>query len=133
LPDAAITFQDAGVKAGSDDRHIAAINGAADVPLGILLHDQVSAGDVGAVGKQVAIFGLYPETLPFVASGAIAAGAQVVADAANPGQFKTLPAGTGTYIIVGRNRFAIAGAQDATQPNDRGSLIHCVPFAITIP
>ena len=91
------------------------------------------------MSKHVAIFGLYPESLPFVASGAIAADAEVVPDPSNPGQFMQLPDGNlgstkvaGTYYPVGRNRFAIAAAQDPTQPNDRGSLIHKTPAAKVI-
>ena len=49
---------------------------ATDIPRGILLNDQVDNGEPGAVRKQVAIFGLFPETLPGVASGAIAANAE---------------------------------------------------------
>ena len=132
IPDAAIAFQDSVVKLGSSDRNIAVASLQADVPIGILLHDLVSSGDVGAVQKQVAIFGLYPESLPFVASGAIAALQRVVVDPANPGQLMALPAVAGTYVVVGVSRFAIAGAQDSTQPNDRGSLIHQVPYFVNV-
>jgi hypothetical protein len=134
IPDAAIANPDYGVKIGSSDRNIAVIANAADIPVGILLHDFVSSGDVGVVQKKVALFGLYPETLPFVASGAIAAEAEVAPDPANPGQFMQLPDGSngtakvpGSYYVVGRNRFNIAAAQDPTQPNDRGNLIHKTP------
>lgn len=138
LPDAAISFADAVVKIGSTDRNLAIASAQADKPIGTLLHDFVSSGDVAVVSKQVALFGVYPETLPFVASGAIPAMARVCVDPANAGQLMQLPDGldgstkvTGTYFTVGRSRFAIAAAQDPTQPNDRGSLLHHIA-ALTV-
>lgn len=125
--DAAITFPHAVVKTGSDDRHFAAVANVADVPRGIVLHDTVSADDVTAqIKKNVALFGVYPETLPAIVSGAITAMAQVVADPANPGQVKQLPAAAGTYYVIGRARFAVTTAGDTL------SLIHQVPVAVTI-
>ena len=135
FPDEAIGFDDAGVKIGSTDRNITLIGAAADIPLGILVHDSVAADEAGgAIPKVVAIFGIFHESLPFVASGAIAADAEVVPDPANPGQFMQLPDGNngsaktpGSYYVVGRNRFGIAAAQTSSNANDRGDLIHKTP------
>lgn len=125
--DAAIAFPFALVKTGSDDRHVAATANVADIPRGVVMHDTVSSDDVAnGIKKTVAILGMYPETLPVPASAPIAAGAQVVADPANPGQVKQLPAVAGTYIVVGRARFAVVTAGDPV------SLIHQVPVAVTI-
>lgn len=125
--DASIAFPYALVKSGSDDRHFAATANAADIPRGIVLHDTVSDDDVAAMTKKtVALLGVYPETLPVPASAPIAAGAQVVADPANPGQVKQLPATAGTYYVIGRSRFAVVTAGDLV------SLIHQVPVAVTV-
>lgn len=126
FPDAAIALADAVVKSGSDDRHFAVTSAQADIPLGVLMHDVVSAGDYAAgTGKNIAIFGVYPETLTVIASAAIAKGAEVVIDPANPGQVITKPATAGqTYIVIGRSRFTVANAGDPC------SLIHCVPRAV---
>ena len=86
----------------------------------------MDAGEPGAVRKQVAIFGLYPETLPGVAAGAIAANAEVVADLATPGYVKALPSAAGTYVVFGRARFAVASAGDPV------SIIHAVPRVVTV-
>ena len=127
FPDAAIAFPFALVKTGSDDRHFAATANAGDIPRGIVLHDTVSSDDaLAGIKKTVAILGLYPESLPVPSSAPIAAGAQVVADPANPGQVKQLPATAGTYYVIGRSRFAVVTAGDPV------SLIHQVPVAVTI-
>lgn len=125
--DAAITFPFAIVKTGSDDRHFAATANVADIPRGVVMHDTVSSDDVAAlIKKTVAVFGLFPESLPVPASAPIAAGAQVVADPANPGKAMQLPATAGTYYVIGRARFAVVTAGDPV------SLIHQVPVAVTV-
>ncbi len=124
--DATVPFRNAVVKTGSDDRHFALPAAAADIPRGILLNDQVDPGEPGAIRKQVAIFGLYPDTLPGVASGAIAVNAEVVADLVTPGYVRALPSVTGTYVVFGRARFAVVNAGDPV------SIIHEVPRAVTV-
>lgn len=125
--DAPITFPFAIVKTGSDDRHFAATANVADIPRGVVMHDTVSADDVSAlVKKTVAVFGMFPETLPVPSAAPIAAGAQVVADPANPGKAIQLPTAAGTYYVIGRARFAVVTAGDPV------SLIHQVPVAVTI-
>ena len=86
----------------------------------------MDTGESGVVRKQVAIFGLFPETLPGVASAAIAANTEVVADLATPGYVKALPAATGTYVVFGRARFAVISAGDPV------SIIHEVPRVVTV-
>ena len=125
---AAIAFKNAVVtKTGAaDDRHFKAVTLVTDVPYGVLQNDEVAADEVDVIKKGVAIFGLYPESLPAVAAAAIAAGAEVVPDLATPGRVKTLPGAAGTYFVIGRSRFAVAGAGDPV------SIIHCVPRAVVV-
>ena len=123
--DVTVAFRNAVVTLGSDDRHFKLPGAATDIPRGILLNDQVDSGEPGAVRKQVAIFGLFPETLPGVASGTIAANAEVVADLATPGYVKALPTASGTYVVFGRARFAVINAGDPV------SIIHTVPRVVT--
>ena len=125
--DVTVSFRNAVVTLGSDDRHFRLPAAATDIPRGILLNDQVDTGEPGAVRKQVAIFGLFPETLPGVASGAIAANTEVVADLVTPGYVKALPTTTGTYVVFGRARFAVINAGDPV------SIIHEVPRVVTLP
>ncbi len=124
--DVAVTFRNAVVKTGSDDRHFALPTAAGDIPRGVLLNDEVSADEVGAVRKQVAIFGVYRDTLPAVAAGAIAVNAEVVADLATPGRVKALPAASGTYVVFGRSRFAVLASGDPV------SIVHCVPRLVVV-
>lgn len=130
-PDAAIAILNAVVKSGSDDRHFAATAAQADIPRGVLLNDLVAADEVGVIQKSVAVFGLYPESLPCVSdgSGTIAAGDRIVASAASAGKVKKLPTTTGqTYIVMGRSRFAVAATD-----GDPVSLIHQTPVPHTNP
>ncbi len=124
--DVAVSFRNAIVKIGSDDRHFALPTAAGDIPRGILLNDEVPAEEIGAVRKQVAIFGVYRDTLPAVSAGAIAVNAEVVADLATPGRVKALPTAAGTYVVCGRSRFAVAAAGDPV------SLVHCVPRVVVV-
>ena len=124
--DLTVSFRNAVVMLGSDDRHFKLPAAATDIPRGILLNDQVDTGEPGTVRKAVAIFGLYPDTLPGVASGAIAANSELVADLATPGYVKALPTATGTYVVFGRARFAVANAGDPV------SIIHTLPRTVTV-
>lgn len=124
--DVPVSFRNAVVKTGSDDRHFALPTGAADIPRGVLLNDEVPADEVGAVRKQVAIFGLYADTLPGVSAGAIAVNAEVVADVATPGRVRALPQAAGTYVVFGRSRFNAAAAGDPV------SIVHCVPRVVVV-
>ena len=101
-PDVAIGFFNAVVKIGSSDRNCTLPAAQSDVPLGIMLNDAVSTGDIGSVRKNVALFGVYPETLPGVATAPIAAGAELIADLSVPGNVKQLPttAGGGTSTCL---------------------------------
>ncbi len=129
MPDAGvlIAFSNAVVKAGSDDRHFTFCIAQGDIPCGILLNDQVDANEAGVIQKNIALFGVWPETLPAVAAGAIAAYAFVTFDLTTPGRVKAIPtaAGSGTFIVIGRARFAVVNAGDPV------SIIHCVPHPIT--
>jgi hypothetical protein len=122
IPDTAISFFNALVKLGATDREFTPVTAATDIPLGILMNDLVTTGDIGSgVPKVVALLGLYAESLPGVASGAIAAGAEVVADIVTPGYVKQLPSSGGPYVVFGRARRAVVNAGDPV------SIIHCVP------
>ena len=122
-----IAFRNAVVKTQPDnDRIFAPVNAATDIPRGILLNDQVLALEVGSVRKQVAIFGLYPDTLPAVAAGPIAVNVEVVADLTTPGCVRALPTAPGTYVVFGRSRFNVAAAGDPV------SVVHCVPRVVVV-
>jgi hypothetical protein len=45
---------------------------------------------------------------PAVAAAAIAVDVELVIDLATPGRVKTLPVASGTYLVIGRNRFTVA-------------------------
>jgi hypothetical protein len=124
---AAIAFKNAIVTTGADDRHFKVPTLVGDIPIGILVNEEVDSGEVDVVKKAIALFGLYPESLPAVAAAAIAVNANVVQDLATPGRVKTQPVTTGTYIVVGRSRFTVAAAGDPV------SIAHCVPYAIVVP
>src|SRR4051794_40410791 len=76
---------------GADDRHFKVGTLVTDVPLGVLLNDEVTSGEVDVMPKSIALFGLYPESLPAVAAAAIAVDAELVIDLATPGRVKALP------------------------------------------
>ncbi len=120
-----IPFRNALVKFSTDDRHFAATSAQADVPRGIILNDQVDAGEANTIKKAVALFGIYPGTLPGVASAPIAANTLLVADPTNPGQIIGLPAAAGTYIVFGRARLNVVNAGDPV------SIIHTLPYSLT--
>jgi len=125
-PDAAIAFSHAVVHTGSDDHHFAAANGTKS-PRGIVIHDLVSAQDIASgIKKNLAIFGIYTDSLQCVASGPIAADAQVVADPGNPGKVMQLPTDSGTYWVIGKSRFTVTTAGDPV------SLAHNVPELVTV-
>ena len=111
---------------GADDRHFKVGTLVGDVPLGVLLNDEVTSGEVDVTPKSIALFGLYPESLPFVHAAACVVDALMVIDLATPGRMKALPATAGIYIVCGRNRFASSAA------GDPGSLQHCTPFPVKV-
>ena len=123
---AVVSFRNAVVVIGSDDRHFTVPAAATDIPRGVVLNDTVDIGEPGAVRKAVAIFGVHGGTLPGVAAGAIAVNAELVADLTTPGRVKALPTVAGTYVVFGRARFAVAAAGDPV------SIIHCVPRVVTV-
>ncbi len=123
---ALVSFRNAVVVIGSDDRHFTLPAAATDIPRGILLNDTVDTGEPGAVRKAVGIFGVYGGTLPAVAAGVIVVNAELVADLTTPGRVKPLPTASGTYVVFGRSRFAVATAGDPV------SIIHCVPRVVVV-
>ena len=123
---AVVPFRNAVVVIGSDDRHFTLPAAATDIPRGVILNDTVDLGEPGAVRKAVAIFGVYGGTLPGVAAVPVAVNTELVADLTTPGRVKALPTATGTYVVFGRARFAVAAAGDPV------SIIHCVPRVVTV-
>ena len=124
---AAIATKNYVVVRGADDRHFKLGSAVTDVPLGILLNDEIATDEVDVVKKNIALFGLWPESLPAVAEAAIAVDALLVIDLATPGRVKTLPAAAGTYLVIGRSRFTVAAAGDPV------SIAHCLPYAVVVP
>lgn len=127
--DVAVTFKNALVtKTGAtDDRHFKLCTLVTDIPYGILQNDEVASDEPGVIKKSISLFGLYHESLPAVAAAAIAANDRLVADLATPGRVKTIPATTGTYLVIGRSRFAVAAAGDPV------SIIHNVAREVAVP
>jgi hypothetical protein len=112
LPDVVVGFANAVVVRGSDDRHFKLTVDGSEVPLGILQRDSVDTGETNVVAKGIALFGLYPESIPAVAAAAIAVDAELVMDIATPGRVKALPTTPGAYFVIGRSRFTVAAAGD---------------------
>lgn len=125
--DVAVGFFNAVVVRGSDDRHFKLTVDGSEIPLGILQQDAVDSGEAGVIKKSIALFGLYPESLPAVAAAAIAVDAELVVDTATPGRVKTFPNTTGTWYIIGRSRFTVANAGDPV------SIAHRVPIKVVVP
>ena len=123
---ALVSFANAVVVIGSDDRHFTLPAAATDIPRGILVNDTVDAGEPGAVRKNVAMFGVHRGTLLGVAAAPLAVNAEVVADLTTPGRVRPLPTASGTYVVFGRSRFAVVSAGDPV------SIIHCVPRVVTV-
>lgn len=124
---AAIATKNYVVCRGADDRHFKVGTLITDVPLGVLLNDEIETAEVDVTKKSIALFGLYPEALPAVAAAAIAVDAFLVIDLATPGRVKTLPAAAATYLVIGRSRFTVAAAGDPV------SIAHCVPYTVVVP
>lgn len=125
--DNAVTFINAVVRHGTDDHHFDLTSDVAHIPIGILLNDQVDSGEAGAIKKNIALFGLYDESLPAVAAAAIPVDSLIVADLATPGRVKKIPTAAGTYIVFGRSRFTVAAAGDPV------SIAHCLPYVVVVP
>lgn len=124
---AAIATKNYVVVRGADDRHFKLVSAVTDVPLGILLNDEIATDEVDVVPKNIALFGLWPESLPAVAEAAIAVDAWLTPGVGTLGRVKTLPVTTaGTYWVIGKSRFTVAAAGDPV------SIAHCVPFQVTI-
>jgi hypothetical protein len=99
------------VKAGSDEDHIGVCD-SGDVPLGMTGEDSATAAEA-SVGFEY--FGAAKGTRQATASGAITRGQFLVP--ADNGALRDLPAGAGTYYIVGR----------ALNAPDDGEIVHFVP------
>ena len=108
------------VKYGSDMEH-AALCGAAGIPLGNSEDSPGAAEDP----FTVTMFGLTCKEVIVIASEAIAANVDVYT-AAN-GKVQDLPAGAGTYYLVGRSSQAAAG------DGDKLRLLPCFPVKVVIP
>ena len=105
-------------KRGSDEIHVT-LAGAGDKALGVSPDRPKVAGDQLAIW----LLGNHEGTLMGVASGAIAAG-DLLVPAAN-GAISKLPAGAGTYYVVGE---ALAAAVDGQYV----AFIHRYPYPATV-
>lgn len=128
----AITYKNALVKKGSDDRHFVVVSTTqTDIPYGVLLNDEVVSGEEGTVRKNIAVLGLWPDSLPMVSDGAatIGAGDRVIHSATTAGNVRKMPTTSGQiYVVIGRSRFAVAATA-----GDPVSVVHCVPYLFTNP
>lgn len=106
--DAAIAARFLLAKIGTDIDHVD-LAGVNDLPLGVITDEAEAAEDL----VNVALLGSACSTLKGVASAAIAAGDLIVPAAA--GKLRTLPAGAGTYSIVGRALQAAAADNDVIE------------------
>ncbi len=92
------------MKLGADAEHVA-VSGVADIPLGIAEDEAEAAEDV----LTIALLGSSATTQLVLAGTSISAGDYIVSDA--NGKARPLPAGAGTYYIIGRAiRDASSGA-----------------------
>lgn len=107
------------VKYGSDGEH-AAICGASDIPLGNSDDSPGAAEDPFTVN----IFGLLKRERIVIASEAITANKDVYT-AAN-GKVQDLPAGAGTYYLVGRT------SQAAAADGDKVRIVPCFPQKLVV-
>lgn len=107
---------------GADDQHFKLGTAVGNVPLGILLNDEIATDEVDVIKKNVALFGSYQGTLPGVAEAAIAVDAELTPGVGTFGRVKTLPVATGSYMVIGRSRTTVAAAGDPV------SIVHCVPY-----
>jgi hypothetical protein len=105
---AAITSRYLVGKIGADAAHIA-VAGAADIPIGFITDEAEAAEDL----VNVNLLGTAHSTQLGIASGAIALGAFVVADAS--GKVRALPGTSGTYYIIGRALNAPAADGDTVE------------------
>jgi len=92
-------------------------------PVGIVEDETPSDGDLN-YPLNVALLGAVKGTKRAIASGAIAADATIVADAA--GKVKTLPVAAGTYYVVGK-AFGAAGAD-----GDQIQFIPTLPYNVVV-
>lgn len=95
--DAVISTRHLLVKIGSDAAHIAVTAAVTDIPLGVVPDEAEAIEDP----VHVRLLGCSPGTVKMVANAEITAGALVTVGAAG-GKVAPLPAGAGTYYIVGR-------------------------------
>jgi hypothetical protein len=124
---AAIATKNYVVVRGADDQHFKIGSAVTDVPLGILLNDEIETDEVDVIKKSIALFGSYQGTLPGVAEAAIAVDALLTPGVGTFGRVKTLPTTVpGTYWVIGKSRLTVASAGDPV------SIVHCVPFQVTI-
>jgi len=123
---AAIATKNYVVVRGADDRHFKLVSAVGDVPLGILLNDEIATDEVDVVKKNIALFGLWPESLPAVAEAAIAVDDWLTPGVGTLGRVKTLPTVAGVYWVIGKSRFTVAAAGDPV------SIAHCVPFKVVV-
>ena len=119
---AAIATKNYVVVRGADDQHFKIGTSVNDVPLGILINDEIALDEVDVVKKGIALFGVHKGTLPAVAEAAIAVDAELTPGVGTFGRVKTLPVVAGSYMVIGRSRTTVAAAGDPV------SIVHCVPY-----
>jgi len=119
LTDSAVSTRNLLCKQGSDSSHVA-ISGAGDFPRGVMT-DEASAAEIPIA---VDCFGINPSTKIVVASGVIAANAELV-PAAN-GKVQALPTAPGTYRVVG------VSLKGASADGEEMEIIPCYPTPRTV-
>ncbi|NCC50907.1 MAG: hypothetical protein EOM20_06780 [Spartobacteria bacterium] len=118
--DAAITEKFGLVKIGTDVNHIAAC-GNDEVADGIVLSELTATEITDGLPVAVKLLGAAPGTVLMVASEAIDPTSVDFVCTAASGRVKALPAGSGTYYIVGKPITAASVAGDVIE------VIPCVP------
>lgn len=123
---AAIATKNYVVVRGADDQHFKIGSAVTDVPLGILLNDEIATDEVDVIKKSIALFGVYQGTLPGVAEAAIDVDALLTPGVGTFGRVKALPTTPGVYWVIGKSRTTVASAGDPV------SIVHCVPYKVLV-
>lgn len=123
---AAIATKNYVVVRGVDDQHFKIGTAVTDMPIGILINDEIATDEVDVIKKSVALFGTYQGTLTGVAEAAITVDDLLTPGVGTFGRVKTLPTTAGVYWVIGKARNTVANAGDPV------SIEHCVPYKVVV-